>query len=297
MNEQPPKKQVSHYTQSAHDVRAAEVALWVALMSAGAPAPYSDGGPEDWIPRDRAREKILAAFEKATDPDVRRSGILYKRALDRCVRANSGLVYQVAHRLQKKGAAVGLELLDLVQEGNIGLMRALEKYDPRRGVSFATYAYFWIYQTTNRTIDNSGIIRIPVGRQTRKDSKDESKKVRRDYIQCADNARRVGSLDEPVDNSRAAGDMQTVLDHISDSSIPPADVAMGLREDISTLLDAMDDLDPRERRIVRARYVEEKTLEEVGEENGITRERIRQIEQQLLRKLRDLIEPEGVNLT
>ena len=225
-------------------------------------------------------------------------------ARDHLITANSRLVISVA----KKYMGRGVPFLDLIQEGNIGLIRATKKFDYRRGHKFSTYATWWIRQAVTRAIADQGrTIRVPVhmGDQinkllryqhqlTQKLGRDPSveelaaeldvpvKKVE-NMIQVA---RRPLSLETPTDDEE-----DSVLgDFIEDDEAPaPSDSATYnlLKEHLQTIL---NDLPPREVRILQLRYGlldgQAYTLEEVGNKMGVTRERVRQIEAQALSRLR-----------
>ncbi len=225
-------------------------------------------------------------------------------ARDHLITANSRLVISVA----KKYMGRGVPFLDLIQEGNIGLIRATKKFDYRRGHKFSTYATWWIRQAVTRAIADQGrTIRVPVhmGDQinkllryqhqlTQKLGRDPSveelaaeldvpiKKVE-NMIQVA---RRPLSLETPTDDEE-----DSVLgDFIEDDeALAPADSATYnlLKEHLQVIL---NDLPPREVRILQLRYGlldgQAYTLEEVGNKMGVTRERVRQIEAQALSRLR-----------
>jgi RNA polymerase primary sigma factor len=227
-----------------------------------------------------------------------------ERARAHLIQANLRLVVSVAKRYVGRG----MSFLDLIQEGNIGLMKATDKFDYKRGFKFSTYATWWIRQAITRSIsDQSRTIRLPVHvgetinrvRKTshrlqqiyeREPTADEigramdmtDEKVR----QVLDVSRHPISLEAPVGQDGEA----FLGDFIEDSTLPqPVELASHqlLKMQIA---EALDKLSERERRIIVLRFGLEdgkfRTLEEVGREFGITRERIRQIEAKALRKLR-----------
>jgi RNA polymerase primary sigma factor len=225
-------------------------------------------------------------------------------AREHLITANSRLVISVA----KKYMGRGVPFLDLIQEGNIGLIRATKKFDYRRGHKFSTYATWWIRQAVTRAIADQGrTIRVPVhmgdqinkllriqhqltqrlGREPTVDelalSLDVPPKKVENMIQVA---RRPLSLETPTDDEE-----DSVLgDFIEDDEAPPPDESATYNLLREHLEDVLNGLPPREVRILQLRYGlldgQAYTLEEVGRKMGVTRERVRQIEAQALSRLR-----------
>jgi RNA polymerase primary sigma factor len=225
-------------------------------------------------------------------------------ARERLIVSNSRLVVSIA----KKYIGRGMSFLDLVQEGNIGLMRAVKKFDYRRGFKFSTFATYWIRQAITRAIAYHGrTIRLPVhmgdkisrmyrtrqqlkqelGREPSDEELAEALEITPDQVaQMAKASQRTVSLDTPTQ----ADDDRTLADFVEDDDSPtPEEVASQalLRRQLDELLKS---LPAREARLLAMRYGlldgEVHSLQEIGERMGISRERVRQIESQAMRRLR-----------
>ncbi|WP_025323948.1 sigma-70 family RNA polymerase sigma factor [Deferrisoma camini] len=239
-------------------------------------------------------EKELAARVQAGDPGARQ----------RMIECNLRLVVTIAKRYVNRG----LPLLDLIEEGNLGLIRAVERFRPDKGCRFSTYATWWIRQSIERALVNqSDTVRLPVhvaeeinrlrraaeeirGKEgTEPDEEALAQKIDRDLEhvrRLMRLARRTFSLDQPL----GTDEDYTLQDVIEDPSAQDPE-EMVLEDDRLRVLERwLQDLRPRERRVLELRYglgdEAPQTLEQIGREFGVTRERIRQIEMNALKKLR-----------
>lgn len=252
----------------------------------------SEIGKHDLL--EREEEVELAKRVEQGDP----------QAIEKLIRSNLRLVVSIA----KKYLGRGLNMLDLIQEGNMGLMKAVQKYDWRRKYKFSTYATWWIRQAITRAIaDQARTIRVPVhmvetinkfhrtqrelAQELGHDPTPEEVAVRmelepekgREIIKIA---QRPTSLQQKVGEE---GDSE-LGDFIEDEMVLPPDEAASAELLKDQMKEVLDSLTPREQRVLELRFGlddgRNRTLEEVGKEFGVTRERIRQIEAKALRKLK-----------
>src|ERR1700690_3708182 len=231
-----------------------------------------------------------------------------KAARSLMIRSNLRLVVKIAHDY----ANLGLPLLDLISEGNIGLMKAVERFDPAKGGKLSTYGSWWIKQSIKRALANqSKTIRLPVhlvdkiskmrrvgmklqeelGREpTDEELADEMSMTAARVRQMRLAAIRPASLDAPIGDD----DSNNFSDVVQDENATSPYENLEDKTVVNMLQDMVKHLDEREATILRYRFGldggTEKTLEEVGEKFGVTRERVRQIQNLALRKLRRMIE-------
>ena len=226
-----------------------------------------------------------------------------RRALERLTRANLRFVVSVAKQYQNQG----LSLPDLINEGNVGLIKAAEKFDETRGFKFISYAVWWIRQSILQAIaEQSRIVRLPlnqvgsVNKIDRELNKFEQEHERRPSVdEIADRidlpedkieeAMKANNRHVSMDAPFVDGEDNSLLDVLADNNMPMADKALvqeSLRKEIDRAIELLND---REQKVVRAFFgigSPEMTLEEIGDKYNLTRERVRQIKEKAIRRLR-----------
>jgi len=249
-----------------------------------------------------SKEEMISVEEEVELAQRIRKGD--RKALERLTRANLRFVVSVAKQYQNQG----LSLSDLINEGNVGLIKAAEKFDETRGFKFISYAVWWIRQSILQAIaEQSRIVRLPlnqvgsVNKINRMLSKFEQENERRPSVEeisqeinlpeeKVDEAMSANTRHVSVDAPFADGDEGSLLDVLVNDSSPMADRQLVIESLQAEIKQALKMLNERERNVVEAFFGingPELTLEEIGEKYGLTRERVRQIKEKAIRRLRE----------
>ena len=250
------------------------------------------------------REELISVEEEVElAQKIRKGGVEGNRALEKLVKANLRFVVSVAKQYQNQG----LSLPDLINEGNLGLIKAAEKFDETRGFKFISYAVWWIRQSILQALaEQSRIVRLPLNQvgslnkiskalskfeqeNERKPSAEELADELEIPVDKISDTLKVSGRHISVDAPFVEGEDNSLLDVLTNEDSPMADKSL-VNESLSKEIDrALSTLSDREKEIIKMFFgigTQEMTLEEIGDKFGLTRDRVRQIKEKAIRRLR-----------
>jgi RNA polymerase primary sigma factor len=259
--------------------------------------------------REIAEENLLSIQEEAELAGLIKKGD--ESARERMIRANLRLVVKIARDYE----GFGLPLLDLINEGNIGLMKAVDKFDPTKGAKFSTYSSWWIKQAIKRSLSNqSKTIRLPIhlvekiaklrnvamrlqealGREPTDEEIASELEIAPSRVALM---RRASTRPVSLDDTVGDDDSTRLEERVADENADHPYEELELQTSLNLLTQLLSKLNPRESRILRYRFgldgEKERTLEEVGQEFGVTRERIRQLQNIALHRLKRMMDKQN----